>query len=259
MATEIVKSVERAFSILRAVSNSEQGMGVSMIADKTKLHTSTVSRLITTLEHVGALSRVDGSSRLILGEGLIDLVSRAPWTERMVALTRPYLRAVADATRESVGLTQLENGACHVFFQIESQHHVRIRDWTGHRFPLHVTSSGKLWMADWSDEALDAYFANSAEALASKTIISAAAMRPELIKIRRTRVAWTIDELEDGLLSIAVPIKSLEDGRTAAIYLSTPTYRFVNSAERKKLAQQMLQTAEAINHAVEKARITTPP
>ena len=250
MAAEIVKSVERAFSILSAVSNSEQGMGVSMIADKTKLHTSTVSRLITTLEHVGALSRVDGSSRLILGEGLIDLVSRTPWTERMVALTRPYLREVATATRESVGLTQLDNGECHVFFQIESQHHVRIRDWTGHRFPLHVTSSGKLWMADWSDAELEAYFANSAENPASKTIIDATAMRSELNTIRKTNVAWTIDELEDGLISIAVPIKSVEADRVAAIYLSTPSYRFVNSAERKKLAQQMLAAAAAINHAI---------
>lgn len=254
MSAGIVKSVDRAFRILQAVSSNPQGIGVSAIANKTDLHTSTVSRLITTLEHVGALSRVDGGSQLILGEGLIDLVSRTPWTERMIAIARPYLRELADVTHESVGLTQLDQGQCHVFFQIESQHHVRIRDWTGHRFALHVTSSGKLWMVDWSDEQLAAYFASSAEKPATHTITNAKAMQAEFATIHKTGVAWTIDELEDGLISIAVPIQSVEAGRQAAIYLSAPSFRFVGSAERQQLAQQMLTAAQAINQAVEKAQ-----
>lgn len=253
MSNEIVQSVQRAFYILQAVSDQSNGIGVSAIAAKTGLHTSTVSRLITTLENVNALSRVDGGSQLILGEGLIDLVSRAPWTERMIALTRPFLRQLADQTRESVGLTRLdEQRQCHVFFQIESQHHVRIRDWTGHRFPLHVTSSGKLWMAEWDAEQLQAYFANPLEQAASQSVTTLTKMQAEFGQIRKEGAAWTVDELEDGLLSIAVPIKSLEAGQLAAIYLSAPVYRFTKTAVRQKLAQQMRETAEKINKAIEK-------
>ena len=235
------------------VGDHNNGMGVSAIAAKTGLHTSTVSRLITTLESVNALSRVDGGSQLILGEGLIDLVSRAPWTERMIAHTRPFLRQLADQTRESVGLTRLdEQGQCHVFFQIESQHHVRIRDWTGHRFPLHVTSSGKLWMADWDIKQLEAYFASPIKQAASQSVTTLMEMDAEFGRVRKDGVAWTIDELEDGLLSIAAPIKSLEKGQLAAIYLSAPVYRFMKTAVRQKLAQQMRETAEKINKAIEK-------
>lgn len=253
MSSEIVQSVQRAFYILQAVSEHDKGIGVSAIAAKTALHTSTVSRLITTLESVNALSRVDGGSQLILGEGLIDLVSRAPWTERMIAFARPFLRQLANQTRESVGLTRLdEQGQCHVFFQIDSQHHVRIRDWTGHRFPLHVTSSGKLWMADWDDAKLRDYFANPIEQATSHSVTNAKTMQAEFGQIKEDGLAWTIDELEDGLLSVAVPIQSLEEGRLAAIYLSAPVYRFTETAVRQKLAQQMRETAEKINEAIEK-------
>ena len=257
MSSDIVQSVQRAFLILQAVADHggdhNNGVGVSAIAAQTGLHTSTVSRLITTLESVNALSRVDGGSQLILGEGLIDLVSRAPWTERMIALTRPFLRQLADQTRESVGLTRLdEQGQCHVFFQIESQHHVRIRDWTGHRFPLHVTSSGKLWMADWNVTQLQAYFNDSVEQTASKSVTTLLKMRAEFEQVKKQSVAWTIDELEDGLLSIAVPIRSLEEGQLAAIYWSAPVYRFRKTAVRHKLAQQMCETAGKINEAIEK-------
>lgn len=252
MSSDLVQSVQRAFAILKTVSTHQDGVGVSTIAQETGLHTSTVSRLITTLESVNALSRLDGGSQLIIGEGLIDLVSRAPWTERMIALARPYLRELANATRESVGLTRLDrrDGLCHVFFQIESQHHIRIRDWTGHRFQLHATSSGKLWMADWGEDALENYFRGLPDAVASNTIVDLQGMQAELVAVRESQVGWTIDELEDGLLSIAASIPSLDAKEPAAIYLSAPSFRFMDEADRQLLKEQMLETAEKIREAI---------
>lgn len=252
MSSDLVQSVQRAFSILKTVSEHQDGVGVSIIAQETGLHTSTVSRLITTLESVNALSRLDGGSQLILGEGLIDLVSRSPWTERMIVLARPYLRELADKTRESVGLTRLDSkdGLCHVFFQIESSHHIRIRDWTGHRFQLHTTSSGKLWMGDWEKARLARYFESTIEQTAAKTVTALDQMQSEIKQVRETGIGWTVDELEDGLLSIAVKIPSLDPKEPAAIYLSAPTFRFTETSDREELAQQMLATAQKITEAM---------
>ncbi len=240
MSNDLVQSVQRAFTILQTVSDHTDGIGVSQIAQQTGLHTSTVSRLITTLESVDALSRLDGGSQLVLGEGLIDLVSRAPWTERIIAKTRPVLRELAAETRESVGLTHLENGLCRVFYQIDSTHHVRIQNWTGYRFPLHVTSSGKLWMASWPEADVRAYFEKQVERPASKTVFDYATFSSEFEQIRQDGVAWTIDELEDGLLSIAVAIPQTDPNEIGAIYLSAPVYRFTKKADRDKLAKQMV-------------------
>ena len=246
MSNDLVQSVHRAFTILQTVSDHTDGIGVSQIAQQTGLHTSTVSRLITTLESVNALSRLDGGSQVILGEGLIDLVSRAPWTERIIAKTRPVLRELAAETQESVGLTQLEDGLCHVFYQIDSPHHVRIRNWTGYRFPLHVTSSGKLWMANWPEKEVRRYFDKQVEAPASKTVRDYATFSSEFEQIRRDGVAWTMDELEDGLLSIAVAIPQNDPDEIGAIYLSAPIYRFTKKADRDKLAKQVVTAASKI-------------
>ena len=250
MSSDLVQSVLRAFAILQAVSEHPDGLGVSDIAQRTALSTSTVSRLITTLESVNALSRLDGRSQLVLGDGLIELVSRAPWTERIIAQTRPHLRQLAAETRESVGLTRLDKGDCHVFFQISSDHHVRIRDWTGYRFPLHVTSSGKLWMTGWSNEQMQRYFEALSEKIATRTVIDVEEMIREIEAVKESGVAWTIDELEDGLLSVAVQIEKIEAEQPIAIYLSAPTFRFTKKKEREHLARQMLAAAEAISNEV---------
>ena len=59
-------------------------------------------------------------------------------------------------------------------------------------------------------------------------------------------MAWTIDELEDGLLSIAVPIPKTDKNELGAIYLSAPNYRFTKKSDRKKLAKQMRAAAEQL-------------
>ena len=242
--SELVQSIERAFHILNVVHQRSDGIAVGELAQETALHTSTASRIVSTLEHVGALSRHDG--KLMIGEGIVKLANRAPWTEQMVSLATPHLRELANITQEAVGLTTVEGDECIVFYQIPSEHHIQIRDWTGNRFPLHVTSTGKLYLAELNDLELDAYFQNPLHSVASATKTEQTDLKEELVQIRKEAVAWTIDELEDGLTSIGATIQPRTAERFVAIYLSMPSFRFNKVIDQAKLAQQMRDTAVAI-------------
>ncbi len=243
-----VQSITRAFDILRAIQSEQDGASVGAVAEKTGLHISTVSRLISTLEHVGAVERAKGA--VFIGPQIIALANRAPWTERLVSIAQPYLLEVAAATQEAIGLTRQEGDECVVFYQIPGEHNVQIRDWTGERFPLHATSSGKLWMGDWTAKAVADYFSTRPKSVASGTITRLDVMQKEIDIAHRTNIAWTQNELEDGLLSIAVPLQPLEEGQPVAIYLSAPSFRFNNKASRHLLAQQMMVAADKVNKAI---------
>ncbi len=239
-----VQSIERAFHILNVVHKRADGISVGELAKETKLHTSTTSRIVSTLEYVGALTRQD--SKLMIGEGIVKLANRAPWTEQIISLATPHLKDLANITQEAVGLTTIEGQECVVFYQIPSDHHIQIRDWTGNRFPLHVTSSGKLYLAELNENEVEAYFKEPLHAVASKTKTDTDELMSELEQIRQEKVAWTIDELEDGLTSIGATIQTREAERFVAIYLSMPSFRFNKMIDQAKLAQQMLDTAVAI-------------
>ena len=247
---ENVQSIERAFQILTAVQQRENGIGIGALATETGLHTSTTSRIVSTLEAVGALTRQD--QQLFIGEGIIKLANRAPWTEQLISVAMPYLRELATVTQEAVGLTIVEGSECVVFYQIPSSHHIQIRDWTGDRFPLHVTSTGKLYLSELSDEELKPFFDASLPQLASETKVQAAEIRQEFSQIRSEGVAWTIDELEDGLTSIAATVQSTHEGNFVGLYLSMPSFRFTKMIDQTKLAQQVRDTAVNIKKTLKK-------
>lgn len=244
---ENVQSIERAFDILNVIHQRQQGIGMSSLASEAGLHLSTTSRIVSTLEHLGAISRTEG--KLYIGEAILKLAAHAPWKEQLISVATPFMRHLAAETEEAVGLTTIEGDECVVFYQIPSSHHIQIRDWTGERFPLHVTSSGKLYLAvDNIEKSED--FAYSLTPKASKTITDPRALLAELQQIKREGVAWTIDELEDGLTSVAAAIQSNGSQPFVGLYVSLPSFRFDVEQDKESLGEQVLATAVAIQNAL---------
>lgn len=231
-----IQSIERAFSILEIVSEHPDGIRIGAIAEIADLNISTVSRIVATLEDLEALRRLSPAGKVAVGPGLIALVAGAPWTERLSAIAKPHLQRLADETGEAVGLTSIEGSICHVFFQITtSKFNVQVRDWTGGTFPLHVTSTGKLYLAHLDQDEVDAFLVSPLTRVASGTITSQQQFRREIKEVRQQGYAWTIDELEDGLTSIAVPVYDHDGKFLAGVYVSAPSYRFVDEDQRNQL------------------------
>ena len=237
-----VQSIDRAFQILHAVHQRINGVTIGDLAEKTDLNVSTVSRLVSSLEDNGAIERI--GSKVVIGEQIVALASRASWTDRLASLATPHLEKLASQTQEAVGLTCIEGRDCRVFFQIPSTHHIQIRDWTGERFPLHVTSSGKLFLALQDAALVDGYLAQPLERFAAGTVVDSAEFRTQLTQIAAERVAWTDNELEDGLTSIAAPIYTTLGSFAAGLYISLPSYRVASKAT---LAAQVSAAAQAIS------------
>jgi len=242
-----VQSIERAFNILKIVSDHPDGVRVGAIAEIANLNISTVSRIVATLEYLGAIQRLSPAGKVTIGAGLIALIARTPWTERLAAIARPYLQTLAAETGEAVGLANIEGNICYVFFQIKSTFNVQVRDWTGGTFPLHVTSTGKLYMAHSSQGKLDAMLKPPLPKLAPGTITSVRQLRREIKEIQRQGFAWTVDELEAGLTSVAAPIYDHAGEFLAAVYVSAPSYRFADEGERSRLQDLTLRIGRDIS------------
>jgi DNA-binding IclR family transcriptional regulator len=145
-----IQAVARAFAILRTVAQYPEGIGVTDIAARTELHKSTVSRMLSTLEAVTAVTPSDSGGYQLHPDFLAQLgISNFP--QNLIALARPFMLELHTAVHEDVGLA-IPDGD-HVLYvdQVSGDQAVQVRDWTGERFPLHTTSTGKLLLAYQSE------------------------------------------------------------------------------------------------------------
>src|SRR5690606_20683631 len=93
-------------------------------------------------------------------------------------------------------------------------------------FPAYPTSLGRVLLAFQPKEALDEYFRKTKfVARTDKTVTSKSALRSLLNTVREERYAAVEDELDYGIVSVAVPIFNASGEILAAVNCSTSTAR----------------------------------
>jgi IclR family KDG regulon transcriptional repressor len=240
----MVQSLERAFAILSAVA--ARPAGVSALATQLALPKSTVARLLSSLERLGAVERVDGR-RWAVGPGVEALVGTAPLERSLAAVARPELVRLVDGLGEDAGLGLPDGNEIHYVVQVECDHPVQVRDWTGTRAPLHAVPSGLVLLAEWPDDAVAAYAAEGLAALTPQTVIDAAQLHARLEDVRRSGYAWGLEEYADGINSVAAPVRDAHGHAVAAIHVHGPAYRFPQRGSEERATDEVVAAAEAVS------------
>lgn len=223
----MVRSVSRTFEILETIAHHPQGIGVNEIARQTDLHKSTVSRLLTTLEEMNIVARHHNGAGFRIGQKLQQLAAPANDVDELISVTRPFLEQLCATIGEDIGLAVPDGDGVLYLDQVFSQQTaVHVRDWTGSRFPYHVTSSGKLMMAFWPAEKLDAYLKQPLLKFSQGTITDPAQLRQRLQEIQIAQCDWTTDEFASGFRAVSAPIFDPHGQVMAAINIYAPSYRF---------------------------------
>jgi DNA-binding IclR family transcriptional regulator len=244
-----VQSVERAFAILKAISADGDGLGTTEIARRVGLPISTVSRLLGTLESVEAVERLPRRSGFRVGPGAIALVQRVPHHRQLTVLTRPCLLELAEATGEAVTLCLPDGDQIYVADQAQNQRRVQLQDVTGQRFPLHATSSGKVFLAHRSEEDLTRYLERPLERFTAATITDPVVLRSQLSNVRKRGYAWAREEY-DEIAGVSAPIHDGAGAVVAAVNLYGPTFRFPPEGQADEMARLVVRTGSEISERV---------
>jgi len=239
-----VQSIERAFSILRALALGP--VGVTALAQQVDLPKSTVARLLAALENEGAVAQVTGGTEYRLGEGLVDIAGAIRPGRNLVTTVRPHLLELTATVGEAAGLS-IESGAT-VFYldHVESEKDVQVRNWTGESLPLHTVPSGMCIMAHWPDDKLATYLEPGLVAATAYTLIEPAAIHDRLAQVRSLGYAWGYEEGVDGINSVAAPIFEADGTVEAAIHIHGPAYRFPDPDRSHDLRMLVVTSAASV-------------
>jgi len=117
----------------------------------------------------------------------------------------------------------------------------------GTRFPAYATSMGRVLLAGLPDEERDAVLAASARVhLTDRTLTEPAALRAELDRVRAQGWAAVDGELEQGLRSLAAPIRGRGGSVIAAVNVSTAETVEPVSALVDRFLPRLLETTARI-------------
>ena len=137
-----VRAVQRAFELLDHLVAEPTPPTLSEVARSSGLPTSTVARLLATLEASGFVQRE--GSRYALGPKLIQFGLSALGRLDVYELAEPSLRRLAEATGETANLaTRTRDGRATYLRQVLSPRSIHFSSWLGRTLPLDKTAIGR--------------------------------------------------------------------------------------------------------------------
>jgi len=218
--------VDRTFALLQAVADSVRPASVTELALACGLPVPTVHRLVGQLEKRGLLGRALGSKRVVVGPSLVKLGIASLEAALRADRSHQVLVALANRLGEHI---QLGRRFDDVVIYADSARAPRSEGLylePGRRSPLYCSSTGKLFLAEMDDQALEWWLAHSPiERVTPNTIVSTAALRTAIRKVRREGWATTNQELLIGVVGCAVPVRDASGRLVAGLGISAPSAR----------------------------------
>jgi DNA-binding IclR family transcriptional regulator len=214
------QALDRAVALVSAVVEASDPLSFAELQEASGLAKSTTSRMLTALERGGLLERDDNGGYVAGSLFWLYAARHDPW-EQLVRLAWSAMERVGDDTQETVHLSVIRGEQVVQVAQVDSQYLLGTRDWTQVDVPPHTSALGKVFLA-WGALTLPE---SRLVALTPSTITTCAALDRDGVTTRKRGYAVTVDELEDGLTGIAVPVRGARGEVVAALGISGPTSR----------------------------------
>lgn len=218
-----LNSVDHALQ-LAVMLQVEGPLSVSEVSRRLDVARSTAHRLLAMLVYRDFARQ--GTDRLYYAGPVISLDAKAQsHTALLRAVAVPHLHALVERLHESANLMVLAGDYARFIASVEGSQPLRVGNREGMVFPAHLTSGGKVLLADLpADERADLYALDRWEDRADDRP-DPDALERELAVIHDRGFAINKDRTESGVTAIGRGIR-VGDRTEAAVTVSLPTVRF---------------------------------
>jgi DNA-binding IclR family transcriptional regulator len=243
-----LQSLATALQALDCLSEKPE-MGVTELARRLGIAKSSAHRILTTFVASGYVQRVPERSSYRLGIRLHELGEVVAGRSQLRDRALPLLESLRAQTGETVHLAVPEGAQMFYVERLESYHGLRFSSRVARLRPIHLTSSGKA-IAAFNRDVCNAACAAGFPVSTPRTIRSQAQFMQCLAETRGRGYAFSVEEDEPGLASVAAPVFDRTGVARAALSVAGPVTRMSRGkipqvAKKVQAAAQALADAEA--------------
>ncbi len=242
---EFIQSLERGLGIIRAFGPHAPEQTVSELAITTGLTRATARRFLITLIELGY---VESDGRIFrLTPKVLELGYSFLSGLRFPDVALPHLERLVAEVDEGSEACVLDGDHIVYVARVPSSAVMTVSINVGARMPAHATSMGKVLLAFLPDPELDAYFAHAElRSFLPRTVTDPGELRAQLERVREQGYAIVDQELEEGLVAIAAPVRGRGGRVVGAINLSSNVMRRSLDSLRGELLEPLLRTARSV-------------
>lgn len=192
---------------------------------------STAHRLLAMLQYRGFVQQDPETKAYSAGPALIDIGLSAVGQMDIRRHLRPCLERLSRTVGETTHLVVLDGAACLFIDSVESTRALRTSSRVGRSFPAHVTSGGKVLLAELPPGRLRELYPESRLPRTSlNSVVRRAELERELELVRERGHATNHGESESEIGAVAVPVRNSFGHAVAAVAISMPLSRLDDSA-----------------------------
>ncbi len=246
-AGEFVQSLERGLAVLRAFTPARSQLTLTEVARATGLTRAAARRFLLTLVDLGYVTN-DGRE-FALRPRVLELGYAYLAGLTLPAVAQAHLEALVERVNESSSISVLDGDDIVYVARCPTQRILTAAIAVGTRLPADCTAMGRVLLAARPRAELDAYLARvPLVARTARTCTDSAVLRSTLERVAADGYALVDQELEDGLVSIAVPIRDAAGTVTAACNLSANALRVDGATLERDVLPDLRATTARIEH-----------
>lgn len=221
---EFLSTLERGLRVLTAFDEDHPEMTLSEVAVRTALSPAVVRRCLITLVELGYVGQHE--RKFLLRPQVLTIGSAFLASMQIEQVVLPPLQSLRDQTGDSASLVVLSGTDILYVAHVSTDRRFRIGANVGTRFPFHATSLGKAMAAQLPEDERAALLARAPfQRFTERTVTDGAAMAQRLTLVAERGYDSALDELDYGIVSVAVPLFGRDRRVIAAINCSTSTTR----------------------------------
>jgi DNA-binding IclR family transcriptional regulator len=249
--TPTIQVIERMFALIDVLASREEPMPLKEISQRTGLHPSTTHRILNDLAIGRFVDRPEaGSYRL--GMRLLELgnLVKGRLSVRDAALMP--MRELHKQIQQPVNLSMRQGDEIVYIERAYSERSgMQVVRAIGGRAPLHLTSTGKLFLAADDPQRVRAYATRTGLAGHTRnSITELQALERELSKARQYGIARDNEELELGVRCMAAGIYDDQKRLVAGLSISAPADR-LDEGWLPKLQSTAQDISAALGHHID--------
>ncbi|MEW1864400.1 IclR family transcriptional regulator C-terminal domain-containing protein [Streptomyces sp. NPDC088194] len=246
LGPEFVESLARGLTVLTAFDRGPRAaLPLTAVAEATGLARATARRSLITLEHLGYVAhdgRLFRPTPRVLELGFAHLSHLA-----LPQIAQPHLVALVGQVRESASMAVLSGDDIQYVARVPTVRIMSVNITVGTRFPAYATSMGRVLLSGLpAAERARRLAGADLKPLTRHTVTSADRLATVLDLVERERYALVDEELEEGLRSIAVPVRDRAGRVVAAVNVSMHAAGGTAEQATTDLLPPLRQAAERI-------------
>lgn len=241
--SEFVQSLARGLRVIQAFDAQHPELTLSEVATATDLTRAAARRFLLTLQELGYV-RAQGR-QFILTPRVLELGFAYLSSLSLPDVAHPHMRALVTAVEETSSLAVLDVDAAVYVARVPSRRAMTVTVNVGTRFLAHTTAVGRVLLAGADDAQMQSYL--DALGPAGRSSTTRSSLTRDLQQVRARGWDLVDHEAENGLRTIAVPIRDRSGAVIAALNVAKPTNRIASLDEhRRQLLPALLAAAVGI-------------